>query len=334
VNADFFFTADEAYGGDRVARLLKTYVDPEITLSTWGLDTLDWNVRHQVAQRYSQLLAASLPPEKALTIEVKELMWGERRVYVSVYWPVLVTEYGSYHYTYVGTNFFPANPGLGMFFPALAIHDRMVLVPIGQNQTLGQLGPVESEVPDLGARDVQEVDFRNPDDLEAEIRRAGQRIREEIWQNFRAYSSLSQGDMTSLPRVAADLGVSPTLLEDTIRKRTTDMAAAYADVTAAIEPTSIVQGRWHKLTLVLRRSSQHPLGAVVVNVSGPAQVLPSTSRADLGDAAEVRVALSVKSNDVGEFPLEVSFVPEGQPVLGTSIPPSYVWLTSVAEGAS
>lgn len=264
-----------------------------------------------------------------MTISVKELTWGERRVYVSVYWPVIVSAYGYNTYTYAGANFFPFNPGLGSFFPALAIHDRLVLVPTGQTETLEQLGPVETEAPGMSGRDVLEVDFRNSDALEAAIRDAGQRIRDELWRNFRAYSRLSRGDMSSLLRIAEDLGVSPTLLGDTIRSRTTDIAGAYEGVTCDVEPTEITCGRWEKLTLHIRAPSSQPRGTVTVAVSGPAQLLPPRNRVDLSGVESVTLPISVKADDIGDFPLEIALVAEDEGLLPDSIPPMHVWLKSV-----
>src|SRR5215213_6320741 len=80
--------------------------------------------------RYLKLLQAAIPPERGISLGLDEFSYSIYRVYIKAYFSMS----GSYWNNTRGFS----GPDLLAFFPAVAVQDRMVLVPLGLRRTLAR----------------------------------------------------------------------------------------------------------------------------------------------------------------------------------------------------
>jgi hypothetical protein len=344
MDAEFYCLNEHVDAASQLLRYIDEYVDPTIALKIMNTDQQAWQQRKEVALRYTKLLHASIPPERELGIEADtETELFASRIYMRVYWPMLVQGYywhpgvsdlvwGTYHSTYE-RQFHAWDKSLAQFLPALAIRDRMVLVPEGQNATLESMG-----VPDPARapleRGVIEVDFADSDGLEDAFRSVGQELRRELRRELLAYQSFQLGDEIDFTTVAAHLGVPPSLLRHAIREQADAKELIYRQLRTSLEPTVVVKDIQTRLSLVVDNPSTVDLGHLRVQLRGPStglDVNPDRVEVAIPAASTVRVDYSVAATREGEFALEVLFLDADADQPRDMLPTRQLWLTSVAR---
>ena len=108
--------------------LFRQYVSPSITVRTEApYDAL----------RYIKLLQAAIPPEKGLSLSADAFSVYSYRMYMRAYFSIYSMYGGSYR-SFLGND--AAN-----FFPAVAVQERMVFVPLGLARTI--VGSLDSLMP-------------------------------------------------------------------------------------------------------------------------------------------------------------------------------------------
>ena len=344
MDAEFFCLSDHMDGIGQLVRYLDRLVDPSIALKVMNVETGDWQERAEIGRRYTQLLQASIPPERELSIEANtSLELFGSRIYLRVYWPMLVDGYywypglddpvkGLYRTLYY--RYFDKMHDLGLFMPALAIRDRMILVPKGQNETLESMGSNEPPPPPL-QRGVIEVDFQNPMEMEHAFVSIGQGLRREIRQELLAYQSFQLSDQMEFDTVSAHLGVPPSLLRHALREDSRARELIYSQLRCTADPDTVVKDIQTRVSLQIDNPSEIDLGQLRVQVRGPSsgiEVSPERAQIRLPAHASVRVDFSVASTREGEFVLEVLFLDADADAPGEMLPMQHLWITSVGRG--
>jgi hypothetical protein len=324
-------------------RSLNDFVDPTISLKVLNADTEAFTEREEIGRRYTKLLYASIPPDRELNIEaVTRIELFGNRIYVRIYWPMLVEGYYSYpgvselvrgmYWSHYERQFHAQGRGLEQFLPALAIRDRMVLVPKGQNETLESMGPNEPIRPPL-QRGVIEVDFEDPTELRRAFTAIGKELREELRNELRAYQSFHLSEQSDFDTVSARLGVPPSLLRRAIREQSDAKELIYKQLRCTVEPTTIVKDVQTRLSLRIDNPSELNLGKLRVQVRGPSngmEVNPERVNVNLDARASVSADFSVAATREGEFVLEVLFLDVDVDVPRDMLPMQQLWITSVA----
>lgn len=341
MDADFFYVGTPSINPARLLAMIAAHVDPSIALRAYDANTKDYRERAAIGARYTQLLQASIPPQHSLSLNVvTDMDLFGARIYIRVYWPILVQEYWQYEgeipviyggYSMEGhASFFMHNQGLTPFFPALAIRDRMVIVPKGQNRVLK--GSLEDQDALAKLRpEVTEVDFSDEAGLDHAVAAVGHGLRTELRHELRAYGSFRKADAWDLADAATHLGVTLGFLQRALEQEAPKATRLYEQLSCQFSGTEVTTGRWNRVMLKIRNDSDVDLAELMAVVIGPAEVLPARIPAAVGARSSTEVPIAVKPSDPGAFPLEIAFLlPEDQ-VLADLLPRHQIWLESVVS---
>jgi hypothetical protein len=340
MDAEFFYLDTPSIAPARLLAMIAAYVDSSVALRTHDANTKDYKERAAIGARYSQLLQASIPPDHSLALQVVTGMdmFGSR-IYIRVYWPILIQEYWQYegdipiyggYSMHKEANFFVLNQGLKPFFPALAIQDRMVIVPKGQNQILK--GDLENQ--DALARlrpEVTEVDFSDEAKLDEAMAAVGKGLRAELRHELQAYGSFRKPGEWTMADAAADLGVTVGFLQRSLEQEAPKATRIYERLSCEFDRAEVTAGRWNKVMLRIRNESDIDLAELMAQIMGPVDVLPTRIPATVKARSSTEVPISLKPSDLGAFPLEIAFLlPEDQ-LLAEWLPRHHIWLESIAH---
>jgi hypothetical protein len=340
MEAEFFYVDTPSIAPGRLLTMLNAYVDPSVALRTHNVNAKDSRERTAIGARYEQLLQASIPPWHNVAIEVitRLDMFGGR-IYIRVYWPTLIQEYWQYegvvpvyggYSMYKDASFFVSGHGLSPFFPAVAVRDRMVIVPKGQNAILK--GGLKDQ--DMLARlrpNVAEVDLSDEAKLEEAIAAVGQGIRTELRNELQAYGSFRKSGEWELAEAATHLGVTLGFLQRALQQEAPKATRIYEQLSCEFDRTEVTAGRWNKVMLTIRNESDIELAELTAQVIGPVEVLPARIPAAVKARSSTQVPVSVKPSDLGAFPLEIAFLLPGDQVLAEWLPHHHIWLESIAS---
>jgi hypothetical protein len=344
MDAEFFCLNAHVEVAGQLVRNLTRYVDPSIALKVQNIDT-GYPDRSEIGQRYTKLLHASIPPERELDIQaVTGIELFGFRIYLRIYWPMLVEGYYSYpgvselvsgpHWISYERQFHGGGRGLERFLPALAIRDRMVLVPKGQNETLDAMG-AKVPVPPPLERAVIEVDFNDPAELERAFVTIGTELRRELRHELLAYQSYHLSDESEFDTVSALLGVPPSLLRHALREESDARELIYRQLRCILDPATVVKDVQTRLSLRIDNPSDIDLGRLRVQVRGPSsglEVNPQRADVELTAGGSAHVDYSVAATRVGEFVIEVLFLDADVDTPREMLPVQQLWITSVAGG--
>jgi len=341
MDADFFYVETPSIDPARLLAMIAAHVDPSIALRAWDANTKDYRKRAAIGTRYAQLLQASIPPEHSLSLDVStnmDLFGG--RIYIRVYWPILIQEYWQYegdipviyggYSTEMHASFFMHNHALTPFFPALAIRNRMVIVPKGQNRALK--GPLKNQNAFAKLRpDVTEVDFSDEAKLDQAVVAVGHGLRAEFRHELQAYGSFRKPGAWDLADAATHLGVPMGFLQRALQQEAPKATRLYEQLSCEFSSTEVTTGRWNKVMLKIRNDSDADLAELTAQVIGPAEVLPTRIPAAVKARSSTEVPIAVKPSDPGAFPLEIAFLlPEDQ-ILADLLPRHQIWLESTVS---
>jgi hypothetical protein len=343
VNAEFFCLNSHLDAAGSLVRYLRQWVDPTVALRVLNFDT-EWPTRDEIGRRYTELLHASVKPERQLGIEaVTRLELFSNRVYVRLYWPMRVEGYYWYpgmsepafgpYVTEFEQQFHGGGRGLEQFLPALAVRDRMVLVPLGQNAILEGAGASEPAPLPL-QRGVIETDFTSAAATEQAFKIVGKELRKELRNELSAYQSFQQSDRLDLDAVSAFLGVSPDLLRHALREESQAQELILRRLRCVVEPPTIVQDVQTRVSLVIDNPSSVDLGELLVHLRGPTtgiEISPEWVPVLLSPESRSSTDFSIVASRVGEFVLEVLFVDAEADEQRDLLPAQQVWITSVSR---
>lgn len=339
MEAEIFCLNRDLAAAEMLRELLKAKIDENITLTVHNLEEgTSWE-RSPLAERYTQLLQASIPPNSSIFVSVSAMDWFTNRVYVRIYWPMSVA--GAWEEV-AGTSVFyesyvvwrnihcQSSPehGSELFFPALALRNRMVLVPVGQETLLTQIGMAPPDFDDgLLPRDVLEVDFRDRTAVETAVTTLSQQLIAEIRREVMGYVAVHPETAVDAAALSAELEVGPALFGRSMKED----ASVYELLSFELAERRFVQGRWTKTGLLVRNDSASHIPQVKIKIEGPVKVEPTEILLEISPHSEVVQDVSIQATDPGEFPLKIAVrLPHHEvlaPTFADWLPPAkHIWL--------
>jgi hypothetical protein len=260
--------------------------------------------------RYLKLLQAAIPPERGISLGLDEFSYSIYRVYIKAYFSMSGSYWGS-------TRGF-AGGDLLDFFPAVAVQDRMVLVPLGLRRTLARSSEDFPAFPALKAGGVLELDFNDENALRSAVRTVSEKLNADFLKELQAYRSFQDLSSLSLQALADDLNADLGYIQHLLKgdEHIFD-GAAYKDFEWTITPEELPVNRWTKVTLSLRNNSDQNLDKLLVQIRGPVKVSPERIELTVAANASADTLVAIKPEESGDYPLEVvAVLPQDKPLAG------------------
>lgn len=313
MKVEIFYTSEQEEIERAIRRLLASRISPILAPRSYLIHGLGDQIeavqmRHEFAARYLKLLQASVLPLKQLNV----FLTG----------PI---SYGFYAVSYYHGRVISFQSGFRSLLPAVAIQDRMVLVPHDLGKSLTGTEELLSLFRPLEMEGVIEVNFEDPSALEGAVTKVAQKVRSDMIEELRAYASYRPREEINFAKLAQDLGIDWRFIKDTLQARVRE-STFYNQLSCRIDRQELPLGRWTKVTLTIENTSELGLSGLTVEISGPVQILPRRLQTDIVPQSTQELTISIRPEDLGDFPLEVVFfLPEDQVFLEW-MPVHHVWL--------
>jgi len=267
-----------------------------------------------MAQRYVKLLQASIRPEKGFQLNLTVLEHFGYRFYLYIY----------YAFAYYAAK---RIEGLGDLLPAVAVRNRMALVPTGLGKKLERdwNEQLASPFKPLEMGGAAEVSFRDPASVEQALAQVAETTREDLLQEIRSWASFRTAGNIDLEEVSRELGVDLGYLRHLFESHGVERAF-HSQLTCALEPRKITFGRWTKVILSVRNDSDVTLSELVVKISGPVEIRPTRLQLDVPARSTQTAPVALKPSDRGEFPLEVVLALPDEQVFSPWLPVQHLWI--------
>lgn len=315
MNAEIFYLDDQEGVAAGLGEELRRQVYPGLAIQ---LQRLSSNQREviEMGRRYVKLLQASIRPERGFRLDLTALEQYGYRFYIYVY----------YAFAYAANKKFQEG-GLRVFFPAVAVRNRMALVPsgLGRELELTWNDQLTSPFKPLEMGGLSEVDFRNPPAVTEALAQVAQATRSDLLQEIRAYASYRSPGEIELPALARDMDVDIGFLQGLFKTGGIERAF-YRQLTCELTPTKLAFGRWTRVTLSVRNDSEVSLSDLVVKISGPVEIRPLPLQLNVAAGSVQTVQVSIKPTDRGEFPLEVVLSLPDEQAFSAWLPVQHLWL--------
>jgi hypothetical protein len=178
-----------------VAKLLRRFVYPALTIETFSLEqNTKWQDGQKIASRLVKLMQAAIPPRLALRLLAKEDPASGM-----LYLEFAYTGYRSY-------GFFGEK--MRVFFPAVALHDRMCLVSANLDESVKKWTKTDGSFRPIADAGVLAVDFDDDRHLSQAVAECGRQIRDDIMAELVAYAGYEENYDLNLAakHIAVDRG--------------------------------------------------------------------------------------------------------------------------------
>ena len=316
MNAEIFYLEHQRGSLPRLKGLLRQHVYPALSIIEHRIEWANERDASRAGWRYVKLLQASIPPEKGIELNIHELGIFGYRFYIEVY----------YAFRYLAGKTFQTDR-LSEFFPAVAMQDRMVLIPAGIGKKLEYGDQILSPFNPIDMGGVLEVDFAEAEALKDAMARVGQILRSDFLKELRAYASYQDIREMSMPKVAGDLGVDAGFIGHALE---TEAAALdfYEQLTCEFDQSRVSPARWTRVHLRIRNDSAIDLDDLAISIRGPAGVQPSRVAATVPAHSAAELPIAIKPEDKGDFPLEISFALPEDRLFANWLPVHHIWLES------
>jgi hypothetical protein len=318
MKAEVFYMENQEGLVSGLAEGLRRQLHPALPVE---LRKIAWSQQREVielGQRYVKLLQASIRPEKGFQLDITVLDHYGYRFYIYVY----------YAFSYYANKKFQES-GLRVFFPAVAVRNRMALVPTGLGKELefSWNEQLSSPFKPLEMGGAAEVDFGDRPALDDALAQVARTARADLLQEVRAYASYQSPGELDLPAVARDLGVDLGFLNVLLKTGGIERPF-YRQLTCALDRQKIELGRWTRVNLEIRNDSEVSLTELAVTISGPVEIRPARLETDLPARSSRQLPVALKPTERGEFPLEVVLALPDDRVFSGWLPVQHLWLES------
>jgi hypothetical protein len=271
--------------------------------------------------RYIKLLQAAIPPERGISLTAETFSVYAYRVYIKAYFSIR-NIYGGDYRSFLGSD-------VSEFFPAVAVQDRMVFVPVGLARTL--VGSIDEMPPFSALKEggVLELDYQNETAIKNAVQVLAEILRREFMHNLQAYSEFENAAELDLQKIADDLNTDIDYVRHVLKGETRAFErSAYGHIGFELTPRSGPLNHWTKATLKLENNSDTDLTNVLVKIKGPVSVLREPIRTSLPAHSTIEETISIKPHDPGEFPIEISCVLPEDKSFADWIRGKAIWFTS------
>lgn len=303
----FYYSDDQRLKANNLGTLVRAHVYPDAAPILCDVETLEND--EDVAWRYIQLLQASIS------------LWGDVEFLKS--FPLRAQKWvreGGFYSSRIaaGTSTFAPDELLN-FFPCVAIHGRMVLVPKG----LAQLIEKKFNIPTGGG--VKEIDFDNEVAVSEALKEIGKTLRNEMRRDLRAHTSHGTFDKNNLAKMAEILRTDVGFLRYACESLPIEHTF-YDALKCELNQNTIQLGCWSKLTLAVQNSSEIPLSNITVKINGPVKIRPALIQTSILPASTQQIEISLMPEAAGEFPLELIFILPEDEAFTDWLPVRHIWL--------
>ncbi len=249
----------------------------------------------ELGRQYVKLLQASIRPDKGFTLDITVLEHSGYRFYIYIY----------YAFAYHANKKFQESH-LRVFFPAVAVRNRMALVPAGLGKELERdwNEQLTSPFKPLAMGGAAEVSFGDPSAVKEAVAQVAQTTRADLLQEIRAYASHHNAADIDPPTIARDLKIDVGYLQHLFATGGIEHAF-HSQLACELAPTKVGFDRWTKMTLSVRNDSDVSLSQLEAKISGPVQIRPARVRLDVPARSTASVQFSLKPTDRGDLLLEV-----------------------------
>jgi len=317
MEAEIFYLKDDDASIPLLKQLLRTHIYPNLKLTLHEFEKSSY-VRDmsQIGLRYVKLLQASIPPEKGLGLSFKKLATFGDRFYIECYYTFSFFSYGHSLWAKELSN---------IFFPAVAIKNRMLLIPgsLGEQLKCGNI--ISTPFFPFEKGGVLEVNFGDTDALNKALVRVGKSLQAELLQELRAYAIYQDLRDINLSKIAEDLGVDMMFIQHSLKAEAIERII-YNQLKCEFSLKKFSLNRWNKVMLVIANKSDINLSDLTVSISGPVQIRPTRIRMNLPAQSSGEVPIAVFPQNPGDFPLEITFVQPEDKVLIDWLPIQYIWV--------
>jgi hypothetical protein len=314
MNAEIFFHPKDESKLQAIAEILAKRIYPGIKVSRLQAGDFDkiWGAGYEQAGRYVQLLLAATPPDREFALGVTQLYYG---------WYLYSSYFGQYR-EFQGSR-------SSVLFPAVAVNDRMVLVP---EQLVPRLTGSEglSLFRPLEAGGLVEVDFDQPELLDKAAQKVGDVLRAEAVQMVRRYATYRPHADLNIDEAAKELGLDVPFVEDALKQQA-GKHSFYGELTCEFSRTSFPMKRWTRATIKIANASDVGLHNLAVDIRGPVRIRPDRVETDVPAHGAAQIDVAIQPEDEGEFPIEVVFTLAEDRSLRDWLPKTDVWLTAGSD---
>jgi hypothetical protein len=300
------------------------YYDTQESIATYvvsNLRYLGYSVTKQLvssssvelARRFIKLLQAAIPPERGMQLNFVEHDFASYWFYFRMYFQMT----GAIRSFQGGT--------LDSFFPAVAIGERMVLVPKGLEKILSNERDNLPCFCPFDPNDVSAIDFKEESAILATIAKIDKAIREELRKELNAYARYYGPVGEGILQVSRDLGVEPAFLRRTLEGGG-DRRNVYSELSCEVAQPDLRCRRWTKVELKIKNGSDQRLIGLIAAIKGPVRVLPTRIEVDIEPNSTNRIWISLMPQEPGDFPLEIIFSLPSDRAFTEWLPVCHVWL--------
>jgi hypothetical protein len=302
MKAEIFFLASQQESSGEIESLLRRYVFDRLQVERRAISD-DYgrasnSQEHEHSKLYFRFLRASMVRVDELNIVVADdqgnwcYLGGERAGYGEV----------------KGTNFLKLfHASMASAFPAIAIMDRMVMVPHDIHEAFEKTREFSWFLRPLYLGGVLLVDFRNPESVREAARQVGIRLKEETATLCRRHMLTRRIPTPDFKDLARLLKIDREFLE----LHRDEMLASAAKLTPRIVSGPAQLEKLSRVILEIQNESDQTFDRVHVQVRGPSGTLkaPVVETLDFpaGDEGTRRIQFEVLPKASPYCPLEVFF---------------------------
>jgi hypothetical protein len=314
MDAEIFCVEGREGSVDLIKETLRTRVYSGIAVNVYTIkkDT-HTRIPTQIAWKYVKLLQAAIPPEKGFQFSIHELEHFGYRFYIEVYYPIINFRRG-----YSENDF-------DLFFPAIAIRDRMVVVPLGLKKAMAGVEEALSLFKPFRTGGLLEIDLNKESEIKQAITTIGKRLHDDLIQELKAYASYQKLKDIDLSKFAQDFNVDLGFIQHSIEGVVTE-AGFYNKLTCQFDRDKFPLNRWSKVVLTAENQSDIDLPNLDVNISGPIKIRPTRIRTDLPKNSTVQIPIAIMPEDAGDFPVEIVFMQSQDKLIVDCLPIHHIWL--------
>jgi len=301
MKTEIFYLGDQLEVVQEISKLLRDKIYPGLKIVLYQIDDLNENNNlDEIAARYQKLIRASIKPETRPEKRV-ELTTENRRYYGGSGLYIRIYYFWNYTALWEGNQ-------LVAFLPAVAVHDRLFIVPKDIDKILRSEGEEVEFLKPLETGGAIRLDYGDRASIPKVVAEVTHNLYDEFRYNLRASASLMPDHDFSIPELSSGLGVDPGFLQYFLKSEVSGISF-YKQLVCDVSPKEIPFGRWSAVTLNLQNNTELDLSNLEVSITGPVEIRPTRRiEVDLPAHDAVEVKISLKPQDRGEFPLEIILI--------------------------
>jgi hypothetical protein len=203
-------------------------------------------------------------------------------------------------------------------FPAVAIMDRMIMMPHGVGDAIERSRVFPWFVKPVDVGGVVLTDFRSRDSIEEAVQQAASELKSDLRKLCRRHMVARRIKLPDFHELSRLLNVNIEYL----RMHEADLLGPVAELSARVVSGAVRTGVENQVVLEIKNESRLPLDPVIITVEGPHGTLKKTvlKKLTLDAGAATQIQFSVTARTSPFCPLEVRFRMDDRFALATPFP--------------